>query len=141
LNSSTTTPLTLAGLIDYAIASGAKFTTDSDWARVYCDLPSGFPSEALLELQENAPGMRLLVKLRCLGTWLAEEHEQWLRGESLIGGKQYGDWVDVFVGSDRLLRSLYDFTSCIWGSRTCNEVAPVGYAPVLCEACGDRKEE
>ena len=135
MNSNATRPSTLATLVDDAIAAGAVFTTDPEWARVYCDLPSGFPTESLLQLQENAAGMRVLIKLRCLGGWLAEEHEQWLHGESLLAGDQYGDWIDVFVGSDRLLRRLFDFTGCIWGSRTCNGVAPHGYAPVLCEGC------
>jgi hypothetical protein len=80
--------------------------------------------------------MRILIKLRGLSEWLADEHEQWLHGESSLEGDDYGKWIDVFTTSDRLLRWLFDFTGCIWGSRSCNEVALGGYAPVLCEACG-----
>jgi hypothetical protein len=134
-------PPTLTTIVDTAILAGARFSTDPEWARVYCDVPSGFPSESLLELQEHAAGMRVLVKLRCLADWLATKYEQWPHGESLLVGDQYGGWLDVFAGSDGLLRNLFSFTGCIWGARTCNEAALGGYAPVLCEACASAGQE
>ena len=62
--------------------------------------------------------------------WLTSAQQQWLHGESDIGPDEYGKWLDAFVGGDRMIRWLYDFTGCLFGDRGC------GDAVARCEHCG-----
>ena len=98
-------------------------------------LPKTLPPEMRAALKENAAPIRLVVKLRRLAVWLAEENEQWLHGESDLKGDDYGQWLHTFAGSDCLLRWLYPFQGCIWGAKGCDASVPYGKAIVLCEAC------
>ena len=135
----------LAQVVDDAIAKGVEFRCE-DWEKssvVNVKPPVGYPNEDLKRLIAVAPQGRYLVRLRELSRWLAEEYEQFMHGESCIEAGRYGDLIDLLVGADRLLRSLYGFEGCIWGDLGCDKASPTGYVPAFCEGCvtGSSRED
>jgi hypothetical protein len=113
----------LAHLVEDAISKGVEFDVKEE--RVLVKLPKEFPPEEYQRLKAAGQEVRLLIKLRLTSEWLTCA----LHGEAEVTGDKYGTWLDVFVGADRMLRELYGFEGCLFGTRTCAGAA------VLCEAC------
>ena len=135
-----TTSTSVARFIDDASALGAKFMVDQHWAGVRFWLPRTFPQEMREALKENQAPIRLIVKLRVLSTWLNVDHAAFMHGDTATTGEEFGKWLDVFGGSDRLVRWLYPCDDCIWGARGCNPASDTGDSVALCETCADRGE-
>ena len=131
----------LVEILDSALANGLKIKSKSvtKTSDVQIGWPEDFPEANKEQLKGKAPEVRLLWRVRALAEWLNGEYEQWQHGESVIEGDAYGEWIDLFVSGDKVLRFVYDFEGCIWGAKGCNEASPTGYAPVLCEGCVNGK--
>ena len=131
----------LVDMLDEALAQGLEIRSDDviKTSAIQMRTPTDFPTETMELLKDKAPEVRLLWKVRELSRWLNIEHQQWQHGESIIEGDAYGEWIDLFVSGDKVLRFVYDFEGCIWGAKGCNEASPTGYAPVLCEGCVNGK--
>lgn len=129
----------VAGLLDEALGMGIILKSENiiKTSVVEMIVPQNFP-KALLEQLVSKPTkdqLRHLWRVRELSRWLSKEYQQWLHGESIIEGDEYGEWIDLFVSADRILRFAYPFEGCIWGVKGCNESSPIKYAPVLCGGC------
>ena len=122
----------VAQLVDDVIKKGAEFVMEDfrTTSVVNAKLPLTLSESDRRRLKESAAEIRLLIKLRLLSAWLTSDQQQWLHGESDVGPDEYGKWLDAFVGGDRMIRWLYDFTGCLFGDRGC------GDAVARCEHCG-----
>ena len=108
--------LTEAQLLNSLEEGGATFITP-DGFKITAHLPRELDPHLVHELMGYKPKgeLRLLMRCRSLSTWLTSDMEEYVHGESDTLPETFGEWLEFFVDSEKLLRNLYDFEGCIFG--------------------------